>query len=89
VRAAGNARRVVYHDIVLVGHRDKEAKLRARYYPSALVVLARHVRRGTSFEFLRKLAVGALLVLRRELAMAEFRHALRGALAQMRERRSA
>ena len=89
VRAAASARRIVYDDGVLVGHRDKDAKLRARYYPSSLIVLARHVRLGTGYEFVRKLAVGAVLLLRRELSWADFWHALRGARGQMRGRRSA
>jgi hypothetical protein len=83
LRACRQARKIAYCDAALVGHRDTSHILRARYYLSGLVVLARHARHGAAKEFLRKIAVGVYLVLRRELAPLDFVTALRCALAEI------
>jgi hypothetical protein len=87
LRAAARSRLAACTAEPLVGHRAKNAQLRARYYMSGLLVLARHLRRGTMAEFLRKIAVGLYLVLRRELSPALFVSALRRALAEGAQRR--
>jgi len=80
LRARRVARKTAYRDAALVGHRDKSPSIRARYYASSLLVLARHARDGAGSEFLRKIAVGAYLIVRRELAVRDFARALRQAL---------
>jgi hypothetical protein len=76
LRASRTSRQTAYLDSVLVGHRDKSPEIRARYYLSSLTVLARHARYGARSEFLRKIAVGAYLVLRHELAAKDYLGAL-------------
>jgi len=76
LRARRVARKVAYLDAALVGHRDKAPEFRARYYMGGLVVLARHARDGTVGLFLRAIAVGCYLMLRRELALRDFAVAL-------------
>jgi hypothetical protein len=85
LRARRVARKTAYRDAALVGHRDKSASVRARYYTSSLIVLARHARNGAGREFLRKIAVGAYLMVRRELGIREFTKALRQALGARRK----
>ena len=80
LRAQRVARKTLYCDAALVGHRDKSSKVRANYYPSSLVVLARHARHGAMKEFLRKIAVGVYLVMRGELGFANFAAAVRRAI---------
>jgi hypothetical protein len=84
LRARRVAREVVYCDAPLVGHRDKSPEVRSRYYVSGLVVLARHARYGAVMEFIRKIAVGVYLILRRELTFANFAKALHTALVEFR-----
>jgi hypothetical protein len=80
LRAQLVARKTLYFDAALVGHRDKSPGVRANYYPSSLVVLARHARHGAMKEFLRKIAVGVYLVMRGELGFANFAAAVRRAI---------
>ncbi len=82
LRARRVARKTLYCDAVLVGHRDKSPGVRANYYPSSLLVLARHARHGAMTEFLRKIAVGFYLVSKRELSFANFATALRRAMPE-------
>ncbi len=84
LRAQRVARKTRYCDAALVGHRDKSPAVRANYYPSSLLVLARHARHGATKEFLRKIAVGIYLVSRRELRLASFAAALRRAMPEWR-----
>jgi hypothetical protein len=84
LRAHRVARKTIYCDAALVGHRDKSPAVRANYYPSSLLVLARHARHGAMNEFLRKIAVGIYLVSRRELKFAGFAKALRRAMPEWR-----
>ena len=88
LRAQRVARKTLYCDAALVGHRDKSPGVRATYYPSSLVVLARHARHGALAEFLRKIAVGMYLVTRRELGFADFVAALRRAMPEWRAAKS-
>jgi hypothetical protein len=81
LRAFGAARLSVLRDEILVGHRDKPPGLRGKYYAGSLVVLARHARRDGVAEFLRKLALGPYLVVRRELSLGKYVSALRAARA--------
>jgi len=76
LRARRVARKVAFCNASLVGHRDKQPEIRARYYMSSLVVLARHARNGASKSFLRSIAVGLYLTLRRELSIRKFAEAL-------------
>ena len=84
LRAHCVAHKTTYRDAALVGHRDKSPSVRARYYASSLVVLARHIGNGAGSECLRKVAVGAYLVVRRELGLRDFAKALRQALSAYR-----
>jgi hypothetical protein len=84
LRACRVGRKIAYRDEALVGHRDKSPKFRSLYYVSGLVVLARHARYGAARAFLRKIAVGLYLILRHELALADFAAALRRALGEYR-----
>jgi hypothetical protein len=84
LRAHRVARKTAYYDAALVGHRDKSPSVRARYYASGLVVLARHAGNGAGRECLRKLAVGVYLTLRRELPVRDFVKAMRQAFGSRR-----
>jgi hypothetical protein len=83
LRAFRSSRRTAYQAAVLVGHRDKSPDVVARYFASALIVLARHARRGAFLQFLRKIAVGVYLVLGRRLPPRELAAALRRAIAEL------
>ena len=82
LRARRVAAKTVYCNAALVGHRDKDSRIRAQYFASSLLVLARHATNGTWGEFLRKIAVGAILTIRGELGIRPFIRALRAALAE-------
>jgi hypothetical protein len=84
LRARHVAHKTAYYDAALVGHRDKSPSVRARYYASSLLVLARYAGNGAGSEFLRKIAVGAYLMVRRELRVGDFAKALRQALSARR-----
>lgn len=84
LRASRFSRGTLFSDTVLVGHRDKSADVRVRYYASGLVVLARHDGPGARLQFLRKLAVGVYFILRKQLTPQAFVAALQQALAARR-----
>jgi hypothetical protein len=67
-----------YVDRVLIGHRDKNSAIRAKYYQGGLMAIARHARRQrrVTGELCRKIGVGAWLTLRGELSFAGYRSAL-------------
>ena len=71
LRALLKARRAVFIDLPLVGHRESDLAGVARYYKGSLAVLSRHAleRPDFCFEYLRKLAVGAYLALRSQLTL--------------------
>lgn len=78
----------LYLPAEVIGHRDKNPGLRAKYYGGALIAIARHAGRETrvSAELARKLAVGVWLVLSRQLPFIAFTQAV---AAAMRSRRAA
>lgn len=86
LRAQRVARETAYCDAALVGHRDKSRSVRARYYASSLLVLARHAREGVRGEYWRKIAVGMFLTLQLELKPRDFARALRSAIVEGRSR---
>jgi hypothetical protein len=88
LRARRAARKTAYWDEALVGHRDKNPELLARYYPSGLLVLARYARSGASSEFRRKIAVGIYHMLRRRIHPMDLGRALRQAFAERRHPKS-
>lgn len=68
LRAYRAARQSLFFDAALVGHRDKNSGLRAKYYRGSLMSLRRHsADPGIRLQYLRKIAVGFALVLRGEL----------------------
>ncbi len=84
LRAHLAARKSAYRDAALVGHRDKAPQFRARYWSAGLTVLARHARDGTAMLFVRGIVVGCYLVLRREIALRDFKQALSSAVDEWR-----
>lgn len=79
-------------DAALVGHRDRGAGPRPEYYRGSLIALAKHapLRLGIAAELVRKVAVGGVLVFRRQLPLGNFLDALRqaaGARSKLRGRR--
>jgi hypothetical protein len=68
----------MYLDAAIVGHRDKNPRLRARYYRGGLIAIAAHARQqsGVVIELMRKVAVGGWLILRGELSFAGYLGAL-------------
>jgi hypothetical protein len=78
----------LYLPAEVIGHRDKNPGLRAKYYGGALIAIARHAGRETrvTAELARKLAVGVWLVLSRQLPFAAFTQAV---AAAVRSRRAA
>jgi hypothetical protein len=65
-------------EIPLVGHRDRMTTARAQYYRGTLVAIGKHASRhpGIAYEFLRKIAIGCVLVTRGELASRTFIRAM-------------
>ena len=63
-----------YLSAQLVGHRDKNPGIRAKYYRGSLLVLSRYAMKsaGAMTALLRKLAVGGMFILTRRLRMREF-----------------
>lgn len=90
LKAFARSRETLYADAPLVGHRDKETGLRTKYYPGSIMVLGRHARSGPGqlSEYLRKIAVGAYLVGRRELSPRRFVDCNREAARELLSRRS-
>jgi hypothetical protein len=86
LRAYLSSRKATYVSAPIIGHRDKTAALRPKYYRGGLIALARHAskRREIWLEFARKLAVGVWLVLSRQLPMAAFGRAIAAALKSRR-----
>jgi hypothetical protein len=78
--------RTMHFDAALIGHRDKNPQLRAKYYRGGLVAIARHAQRqgGIVIELARKIAVGGWLTLRGELSFGGFLGALSEAFSAWR-----
>jgi len=85
IRAFALASDVAYCDAPLIGHRDFVPALRGKYYRGGLITLARYVGvvDGIYFEFLRKLAVGAYLTLRREITAKNYLSAAHSAFTEI------
>lgn len=77
VRAALNSRKIRHAPLRMIGHRDFDPAIRAKYYGGTLVALGRHKWESLAafFAFGRKILVGIALVLRRDLKFAQFREA--------------
>ena len=82
LRAHILATQTMHLDAPVIGHRDKNSQLRAKYYRGGLIAIARHAHKkeGVTTELIRKIAVGCWLVLRGELPLAAFFGALSTAL---------
>jgi hypothetical protein len=74
IRAFLKAQRTDYVNAEVVGHRDRDTGLRAKYYRGALLAIRRHAFEdtGVAWEYLRKIAVGLVLTLRGEVKLGEF-----------------
>jgi hypothetical protein len=74
IRAYLNAQKTDYVDAEIVGHRDRDSGLRAKYYRGALLAIGRHAFEdvGIAWEYLRKIAVGVVLTLRGEVKLGDF-----------------
>lgn len=85
MRAHAVSRLSWFHDQAAIGHRDKLQYLRATYYRGSLLVLARYARQNaaTTGEYIRKIAIGFYLVLRRELTIGAFLKANTLALTEL------
>jgi hypothetical protein len=72
----------LYLPAEVIGHRDKNSRLRAKYYRGGLVAIARHARREMRIgvELVRKFLVGVWLVLSGQLSPAAFARAVGAAL---------
>jgi hypothetical protein len=82
LRAFALSRRTRFLPLPCIGHRDRNTAIRAKYYPSGLMVIARHARQVPALRgaLVRKLAVGSALVARGELKPRAFAGALRTAI---------
>ncbi|MEZ5817783.1 MAG: glycosyltransferase [Hyphomicrobiaceae bacterium] len=82
LRASFAAPRTVYVDQDLVGHHEGDLASKTKYFSGNLVVASRYATRHPKlfFEFARKIAVGAYLVLRRRLKMASYLNAIQGSV---------
>ncbi|MBB3936762.1 glycosyltransferase family 2 protein [Aureimonas phyllosphaerae] len=89
LRALALCRRTRFMPLPSIGHRDRNTAIRAKYYPSGLLVIARHAGRIPALRsaLLRKLAVGSALTARGELKPGTFLAATRDAMGEMRRTR--
>jgi hypothetical protein len=84
IAAFGRSRNARVLDGPCIGHRDPDREFVARYYRGALLAIARNLDvPGTWFEMLRKLAVGAVLMLQRRLDVWNFASSTTAALAML------
>ena len=79
IRSFLAARKARYAPYRMVGHRDFDPAIRAKYYGGTLVALGRHKGKSVAAaaSFIRKILVGLALVARRELRPGEFAGAVR------------
>ncbi|MDF8335545.1 glycosyltransferase family 2 protein [Novosphingobium cyanobacteriorum] len=77
MRAAFSARKILHAPERMVGHRDFDPAIRARYYGGTLVALRRHRLKSVSafVAYLRKIAVGVALCAKGELPVQDLRAA--------------
>ena len=79
MRAYHGARASLFVDARMVGHRDFDPAIRARYYAGSLIAIGRHAHHSLPARraFARKLMVGVALTIRRELTLSAFIQALK------------
>ncbi|MEM9724348.1 MAG: hypothetical protein AAF909_02660 [Pseudomonadota bacterium] len=84
IRAFLGADQSSYLDAALVGHRDKDPKISAKYFGGSLLVLSRYglLSRALLGAFLRKLGVGGLFMLTGRLGPANLFRSITVALGQ-------
>jgi hypothetical protein len=68
------ARKTLFLEAQIVGHRDKMPGLRAKYYRGSLLAIRRHAAShpGIALEYARKIAVGGALALKGEMPPAKW-----------------
>lgn len=78
IRAFYQARKVGLLDQKVIGHRDFDPVLRARYYPGSLVGILRHSKNSPAGLYVaaRKLAIGCYFLLGQRLTLGELRKAV-------------
>lgn len=78
------SRVMVFVDAALVGHRDKFAGLRGRYYQGGLAAIARNASSDPAVlvQMVRKMLVGGYLVLKREHSLGDWLGATQAAFAR-------
>lgn len=79
IKAYLAAEKSVFSPIFLIGHRNKDNLLRGKYFRGSAIALRRFFisSPGFCYEYLRKLAIGILLVLRKEMSAKELFLALK------------
>lgn len=85
LRAFFHADQRAYLDAAVVGHRDKNPAIRAKYFRGSLLVLSRYAATSMAMAvaLLRKLAVGALLVATFRLGAGEYCGSIRTAIGAL------
>ncbi len=84
IRAFYAARKTLFVDRPLVGHRDADPALRPKYFPGTTRAIGRQKTRSLAgfVAFVRKMAVGAVLVARGKLKASTYLSAFREAFAE-------
>lgn len=79
IRSFLASRKVRFANVKMVGHRDFDRAIRAKYYGGTLVALGRHLpsTRKLAYPFIRKVLVGGALLAKRELTARELAAAYR------------
>jgi hypothetical protein len=82
LRASFVARRTIYVDLPLVGHREADLASVTKYFGGNMVVAARYALRSPAFflEFARKFGVGSYLVLGNRLKIGDFVNSIQGSM---------
>lgn len=82
IRAYYAAKKVLFVDRPLVGHRDPDPALRPKYFPGTSRAIGRHWLKSPAgaVAFIRKMLVGAWLVATGRMELSRFVSAFRGAL---------
>ncbi|KAA0681728.1 hypothetical protein DTW90_37000 [Neorhizobium sp. P12A] len=81
IRAYYTARKTLFSDSPLVGHRDPDPNLRPKYFPGTLRAISRHRHRSILglTAYVRKLLVGLALVVRGRMKPFDYISAIRSA----------
>lgn len=79
IRAYFASQDVVHAPFKMIGHRDFDPAIRAKYFPGTLVALGRYAwfTPGSFAAFVRKILVGLALIVKQELPVSEFIRAWR------------